>query len=155
MQEIPIWQRLLACLVYLLPWSHAIEFGGPLISIFPALRWLQFLALPLISVQTLIPLGGFVMFLLLYSLVARNPKVPYLIRFNALQAILLSIVLVVISYAFQSVLVPLMGIFLLKTLSNTIFLGCVALFGFVLVQCLRGKDADIPPLSEAVRMQLM
>ena len=41
-----------------------------------------------------------------------------------------------------------------KTLSNTVFIGILVLVLFAVVQNLRGKEADIPSLSEAVRMQL-
>ena len=41
-----------------------------------------------------------------------------------------------------------------KTLSNTVFIGILVLVLFAVVQNLRGKEADIPSISEAVRMQL-
>jgi uncharacterized membrane protein len=82
--------------------------------------------------------------------------VPYLIRFNVLQAILLDIVLVLLSLAFNILLAPLGGSlgFVVRTLQNTVFLGALLLVLFAVVQNLRGKDADIPTVSEAVRMQL-
>jgi uncharacterized membrane protein len=84
----------------------------------------------------------------------RNPQVPYFLRFNVLQAILLDIVLVVLSLAFNIVLAPLGGNFAVRTLANSVFLGVLLLVVFAVVQCVRGKEADIPSLSEAVRMQL-
>ncbi len=44
--------------------------------------------------------------------------------------------------------------FAVRTLENTIFLGTLMLVLFALVQSLRGKEAEIPTVSEAVRMQL-
>ena len=38
MQTPPIWQRLLAALAYLLPWSDAFPFGRGLFGLFPALE---------------------------------------------------------------------------------------------------------------------
>ena len=63
---------------------------------------------------------------------------------------------VLLNLAFQILLVPLGvgGDFLIRTLSNTIFLGTFLLVVFALVQCLRGREADIPTVSEAVRMQI-
>jgi len=52
------------------------------------------------------------------------------------------------------VLAPLGGNFAVRTLANTVFLGVLVLVLYAVVQCLRGKEADIPALSEAVRMQL-
>jgi hypothetical protein len=41
-----------------------------------------------------------------------------------------------------------------RTLSNTVFLGALVLVLFALIESLRGKEADIPTISDAVRMQL-
>jgi hypothetical protein len=154
MGEITAWQRLLALLAYLLPWSDGLPFGRSLYGLFPALQWLSLPALPIVLVQQAVPFGGFLLFLVLFLAVVRNQRVPYFLRFNVLQAILLDIVLVVLSLAFNLLLSPLGGNFAVRTLSNTVFLGVLVLVLFAAVQCLRGKEADIPSLSEAVRMQL-
>jgi hypothetical protein len=151
---IPIWQRLLALLAYLLPWSDGLPFGRSLTNLFPILQWLSLPALPLVLLEQAVPFGGFILFLVLFLAVVRNPQVPYFVRFNVLQAILLDIVLIVISLAFNLVLAPLGGTFAVRTLANSVFLGMLVLVAFALVQCLRGKEADLPTLSEAVRMQL-
>ena len=154
MQGPPIWQRLLAALAYLLPWSDALPFGQSLFGLFPALQWLQLPALPLVVLQGAVPFGGFVLFLVLFLAVVRNSGVPYLIRFNVLQAILVDILLILISLAFQVLLAPLGIGFILRTLGNTVFLAALVLVLFGVVQSLRGQEADVPTLSEAVRLQL-
>ena len=152
--DIPIWQRFLAVLAYLLPWSDALPFGRDLFGLFPLLQWLAVPALPLATLQQLVPFGGFVIFLVLFLAVVRNARVPYFLRFNVLQAILIDIVLVLLTLAFDTVLAPLGAGFAIRTLSNTIFLGTLLLVLFSVIQSLRGKEADIPTVSEAVRMQL-
>ena len=154
MEGPPIWQRLLAGLAYLLPLSDAVPFGKALLLQFPVLQLLALPALPVITLQQAIPFGGLVLFLALFLLVVRNSKVPYLIRFNVLQANLLDIVLVLLTLAFDTLLGPLGASFAVRTLENTIFLGTLVLVLFALVQSLRGKEAEIPTVSEAVRMQL-
>jgi uncharacterized membrane protein len=154
MQAPPIWQRLLAAAAYLLPWSDAIPFGRALFGLFPALQWLSLPALPIAMVEQAVPFGGLLLFLVLYLAVVRNGQVPYGIRFNVLQAILIDIVLVLVGLVFQVLLSPMGGGFALRTLSNTVFLGALVLVAFGIVQNLRGKDADLPTISEAVRMQL-
>lgn len=149
----PIWQRLLAAAAYLLPWSDAIPFGRSLFGLWPALQWLSAPALPVALLQQVVPFGSFVLFLVLFLAVVRNSRVPYLIRFSVLQAILLDIVLVVLSLAFQLLRLGSLG-FAGRTLANTVFLGMLVLLVFAVVQCVRGKEADVPSLSEAVRMQL-
>jgi uncharacterized membrane protein len=151
---IPFWQRLLALLPYLLPWSDALPFGRSLYSLFPVLQWLSLPALPVAVLQQAVPFGGFILFLVLFLAVVRNPQVPGYIRFNTLQAILLDIVLVVLSLAFNLVLAPLGDNIAVRTLANAVYLGVLLLVLFSLLQCLRGKEADIPALSDAVRMQL-
>jgi hypothetical protein len=154
MQGPPIWQRLLAALAYLLPWSDALPFGQSLFGLFPALQWLSLPALPLMLLQQAVPFGGFVLFLVLFLAVVRNARVPYLIRFNVLQAILIDILLILVSLVFSVLLAPLGAGFALRTLSNTVFLGALLLVAFAVVQSLRGQEAEVPSLSEAVRMQL-
>ncbi len=150
----PIWQRLLSGLAYLLPFSDALPFGRALLQQFPFLTVVALPTLPLITLQQLIPFGGLVLFLVLYLAVVRNDRVPYLIRFHVLQAILIDIVLMLLSLAFQVLLSPFTGSFAVRTLANTVFLGALVLCLFGLVQSLRGEEADIPSVSDAVRMQL-
>jgi len=154
MASIPIWQRLLAVLAYLLPWSDGVPFGRYLFPLFPPLQWLTLPALPVLMVQQMVPFGGFLLFLVLYLAVVRNQKVPYYLRFQVLQAILIDIVLVVVSLAFSVLLAPLGAGFAVRTLSNTVFLAALLVVAFGMIQSLRGQEADVPTLSEAVRMQL-
>lgn len=154
MNQIPPWQRLLAVLFYLFPWGDALPFGSALISVFPWLIWLQLPALPFLMLQQIVPFGGLVLFLVLYLAVVRNPKVPDYLRFNALQAILLDVLLSVLSIGFRVLLSPLGDSIVLRTLNNTIFICCIAVLFYALLQCSRGKEADLPTISEAVRMQL-
>jgi uncharacterized membrane protein len=148
----PLWQRLLAALGYLLPWSAALPFGQSLFHLFPILNWGVLPALPVLLLQKSVPFGGFVLFLVLFLAVARNPRVPYLIRFHVLQAILIDIVLMLVSFAFE--ILNLGGGFVGRTLANTILLGTLLLVLTGLIQSLRGQETDIPTVSEAVRMQL-
>ena len=159
MQDPPLWQRLLALLPYSLTWSDALPFGRDLFSSFPSLKALMLPAMPALLVQNLgsmggMNLGGLLLFVLLFAAVVRNPKVPYIIRFTTLQALMLDILLVVIGLVFQLLQSLLGGGLLFRTLANTVFLGTLLILLFTVVQVLRGKEADLPTLSEAVRMQL-
>jgi hypothetical protein len=159
MQDPPLWQRLLALLPYSLTWSDALPFGRDLFGGFPPLNALMLPAMPALLVQNLgsmggMNLGGLLLFFLLFLAVVRNPKVPYTIRFNTLQALMLDILLVVIGLVFQLLQSLLGGGLLFRTLANTVFLGTLLILLFTVVQVLRGKEADLPTLSEAVRMQL-
>ena len=154
MAEIPLWQRLLGLLAYLLPWSDALSFGRELYNLFPWVAYLALPATPVLLVERSIPFGGFLLFLVLFLVVVRNPNVPYYLRFNVLQAILLDILLVVLALAFNVLLSPLGNSLMIRTLNNTVFIGALVLVLYASIQCVRGKEADLPTLSEAVRMQL-
>ena len=108
----------------------------------------------MLLLQRAIPFGGFLLFLVLFLVVVRNPQVPYYLRFNVLQAILLDILLVVLSLAFNVLLSPLGNSLMIRTLNNTVFIGALVLILYAVVECSRGREPDLPSLSEAVRMQL-
>ena len=158
--EPPLWQRLVAPLMYLLPWSDAIPLGfGPdgLFLQYPVLRPLVLPALPLMQLERSIPfgLGGLLLFFVLFLAVVRNPNVPYFLRFNALQALLTDIALIVLSIGFRLLLQPIAaGSLLLGTLSSAVVVAVLAILLFSLVECLRGRDPDLPGLNQAVRVQL-
>ena len=141
-------------LAYLLPWSDALSFGRELYNLFPWISYLALPATPVLLLERSIPFGGFLLFLVLFLVVVRNPNVPYYLRFNVLQAILLDILLVVLALAFNVLLSPLGNSLMIRTLNNTVFIGALVLVLYASIQCLRGKEADLPTLSEAVRMQL-
>ena len=141
-------------LAYLLPWSDALSFGRELYNLFPWISYLALPATPVLLLERSIPFGGFLLFLVLFLVVVRNPNVPYYLRFNVLQAILLDILLVVLALAFNVLLSPLGNSLMIRTLNNTVFIGALVLVLYASIQCVRGKEADLPTLSDAVRMQL-
>ena len=155
--EIPVWQRVVAPLVYLLPWSDAIPFGGPLFQQYPWMQWFTLPVLPLALLERSVPfgLGGLLLFFVLFLAVVRNPNVPYFLRFNTLQALLTDIVIMVLGFAFGILLRPIAGgSLLLGTLSSTVVVAVLAILLFALVECWRGREPDLPGISQAVRMQL-
>ncbi len=155
--EIPVWQRVVAPLVYLLPWSDAIPFGGPLFQQYPWMQWFTLPVLPLALLERSVPfgLGGLLLFFVLFLAVVRNPNVPYFVRFNTLHALLTDIILVVLGFAFTILLQPLGGSGLfMRTLSSTVVIATLAILLFALAECLRGREPDLPGISQAVRMQL-
>ena len=155
--EIPVWQRAAAPLVYLLPWSDAIPFGGPLFQQYPWMQWFTLPVLPLALLERSVPfgLGGLLLFFVLFLAVVRNPNVPYFLRFNTLQALLTDIVIMVLGFAFGILLRPIAGgSLLVSTLSSTVVMAVLAILLFALVECWRGREPDLPGISQAVRMQL-
>ena len=152
--QIPLWQKLIGCIVYLIPLSDAMPFGGNLFSQFPILQYIILPALPIIFIERIIPFGGFILFLGLFIGVIRNQKIPYFIRFNSLQALLIDIILILLGYAFQILFTGLRGTTLIETLSSTIFIAMLSIIIFTSIECLKGQEPDLPGISEAVKIQL-
>jgi uncharacterized membrane protein len=154
--------RIYASLPYLIPLMEVIFFAGPLIKNFPILEkfppFIVLLEAASIYRTTLSGLASLVVFIVLFAFVIRNERISHFIRFNAMQALLLDIVMFLVRLVFGLVLKLLVaipnGTFALETLSSTIFLGIVAAVGYSVVQCIRGKYAEIPAISDAVYMQV-
>jgi hypothetical protein len=105
--------------------------------------------------QQIVPFGGLLLFFVLFLGVVRNPNVPFFLRFNVLQALLTDIAVMVLSFAFSILLRPIGGESLLVgTLYSTVVIAVLAILLFAIVECLRGREPDLPGLSQAVRMQL-
>ena len=79
--SIPVWQRLLGLLVYLLPLSDALPFGQSLVTQYPILGLFLLPAVPLVILEQSIrfgplALGGLLLVFVLFLGVVRNPNVP-------------------------------------------------------------------------------
>lgn len=147
--------RIFACLPYLLPLIDGLEFGGYLFRQFPILAQILIFPLqPLLWVYSSIPFAGLVIFFALYLGVVRNENISHFIRFNAMQAILLDIVLILAGLILRLLMPSLPVGFIIETLSNMIFLGILAAFGYAVVQSALGRYAEIPTISDAVHMQV-
>jgi uncharacterized membrane protein len=146
--------RIFASLPYLLPLIDGIVFGRYLFNQFPAVGVVFSPLLPLVVIYNSIPFIGLIVFFALFLLVIRNENISHFIRFNTMQAILLDIVIFLFSLVLQILMpIPSAG-FAIETLTNTLFLGIVAAVVYAVVQSLLGRYAEIPAISDAVRMQV-
>ncbi len=140
-------QRLSTLFLYILPLKSSIPFGVYLFYKYPFLKVLAYLTYPAEMIEKSLPLGGsFLLFLILFAGLVRNPKVPYFIRYNACQALLLDIALIIISYLFQ--ILPLVE------LGSVVFIFILCIFIYSITQCIYGVEPEIPFISNSVRMQI-
>lgn len=147
--------RVYASLPYLLPLLDVIPFGQVLFTQFPVLTPLLLPIAPLLAIYHGFPFASLIIFFAVFLLVVRNDNIPYFIRFNAMQAILLSIILTLCGIVLNLALAPILGGgLLMQTLYNVIFLGIIAAVVYSVVQTAMGRFAEIPTLSDAVYMQL-
>lgn len=144
--------RIWASLPYLLPLVDGLLFGMYLFRQFPALQVVFLPLAPLMALNN--GFLGLIVFFLIFLLVVRNTNINHFIRFNAMQAILLDIVLIICRVVLQILGPVFQGGLILETLMNVIFLGMLAAVGYSVVQTLRGEYAEIPTISEAVHMQV-
>ena len=97
-------------------------------------------------IEKSLPFGSFLLFIIFFLGLARNPKVPYFVRYNACQALLIDIALIIISY--------LLRIFPIVELGSIIFVFTLCIFIYSISQCIYGVEPEIPLISKSVRMQI-
>ena len=139
-------QRISSIILYTLPLKASIPLGGYLIYKYPFLEKILFITFPVAIIEGSLPFGGLLLFLILFAGLVRNPKVPYFIRYNACQALLLDIALIIIFYLLQ--------IFPLALLDSIFFIFSLSIFTFSIYQCIFGIEPEIPFISKSVRMQI-
>ena len=141
-----IFQRLSSVLLYTLPLKASIPFGYYLFYKYSFLKILLFITLPIAVIEKSLPFGSFLLFIILFAGLVRNPNIPYFIRYNACQALLIDIALIIISY--------LLRIFPIVELGSIIFVFILCIFIYSISQCIYGVEPEIPLISKSVRMQI-
>ena len=162
--SVSISDRIFGTLVYCFAVYDALFFGTFLLQQFPVFNFLLIPAIPVGLIYGLFsallgPLGrfgSFLVFILLFAAVVRNDRVSHFIRYNAMQAILIGILLALAGIIMQYVLIPALGRsgILIETLFNVLFLGGLAASYFSMIQSALGRYAEIPTISEAAYSQV-
>lgn len=146
-------ERVFACLPYLLPLIEGINFGVFLFKKFPFLALIFQPLTPLIMIYNM-SFVSLIIFFVLYLAVVRNENINHFIRFNAMQAILVDIIVILSGIVLQILVKGLPSLFVIETLYNVVFLGILATVGYAIFQSVQGRYAEIPSLSDAVYMQV-
>ena len=141
-----IFLRLSSVFLYTLPLKASIPFGYFLFYKYSFLKILLLLTFPIAIIEKSLPFGSFLLFIILFAGLVRNPNVPYYVRYNACQALLIDIALIIISY--------LLRIFPIVELGSIIFIFTLSIFIYSISQCIYGVEPEIPLISKSVRMQI-
>ena len=141
-----LFQRLSSVFLYTLPLKASIPFGYYLFYKYSFLKIIILLTLPVAIIEKSLPFGSFLLFIILFAGLARNPKVPYFVRYNASQALLIDISLIIISYVLR--------IFPIVELGSIVFILTICIFIYSISQCLFGVEPEIPLISKSARMQI-
>jgi len=115
---------------------------------------ISYLVAPMILLNSI--LGGFagiIIFFGLYFAVIRNENLSHFLRFNAMQAILIDILLILCNFAF-SIFGGLGQSLITETLANVVFLSALAACFYAMIQSGLGKYSEIPTISEAAASQV-
>ena len=154
--------KLYASLTYLLPITAVVGFGAflfiqfpPLFIVFlPVLKLNQLLSISIIDFISI----RFVAWFCVFIFVVRSYKVNHFTRFNAMQALLLDIIVALVGAVTQILEVILGQIsfypFILQIIASVTFLGITAAFVYSVFQCICGKYAEMPVISEVAYYQV-
>lgn len=155
--------RLYASLPYLLPMTAAVIFGTFLFLQFPPLA---IVFLPIFKLNQILSISiidfisiRFVTWFCVFIFVVRSYKVAHFIRFNAMQALMLDIIIALVG-AVTELFAVILGKteafgFILQIIASVTFLGITAAFLYSVFQCVFGKYADkIPVISDVAYLQV-
>jgi uncharacterized membrane protein len=151
--------RAFSALAYVMPLASALTAGQYFFRflatqappVLEVINIILFPLQPLIAIEN--SLLGLVVFILLFVFVIRNTNISRFIRFNVLQAILVSF-MISITLLVMDVLKLTGDNIVGETLSNVLFLGGMAIVVYSVAQSVLGRYAEIPTISDAVNMQM-
>ncbi|XP_057983892.1 protein TIC 20-II, chloroplastic-like [Malania oleifera] len=152
----PAADRLISAVAYTLPFFNSLHYGHHLLVRYPPLAAAFDPILPLFSLYRSIPYASFVAFFALYLGVVRNAALSRYARFNAMQAVVLDVLLVV-PLLVGRILSPGRGGFGARVMamghSGLFVLVCVC-FVYSLACCVLGRTPYLPFVADAAGRQL-
>ena len=148
-----IGDRCISGLVYLLPLLDGLRYSRFFFRDYPSLAKILIPLEPLIQTYYTLPFASIIVFFGLYYGVVNNYNLNRYTRYNAMQAILLDLLLI-IPNLLESLLFrgPKVGIYV--TFSNTIWLYVFASVIYGVSSCLAGEKPRIPGVADAADRQV-
>ncbi|XP_071703133.1 protein TIC 20-II, chloroplastic [Rutidosis leptorrhynchoides] len=152
----PVTDRLISAAAYFFPFFNGLQYGRYLFAQYPkTLGLILEPFLPLLSVYRSVPYASYLAFLLLYIGVVRNTNVSRYARFNAMQAVVLD-VLLVLPLLVQRIFNPGphgIGGKLVMLSHNVIFVFVVVCFVYSFGFSVMGRTPKLPIVGEAAGRQ--
>lgn len=152
----PATDRLISAAAYTLPFFNSLQYGRFLFLKYPSLSYLFDPVLPLLSLYKSVPYASFVAFFALYLGVVRNPSFSHYVRFNAMQAVTLD-VLLVLPLLLQRILSPGRAGLAYRVMvwgHNAVFVFSAACFLYSLASSILGRTPYLPFVAGAAGRQL-
>jgi len=158
--HIAIPTRLICILPYFLPLLESCEhFAGRVIPDYPfkIIRLYRHILKPMVKFYTENRFVNFISFLTLYFLLVSSKSplpVSDFLRFNTLQALLIFLITTILGVTFKALPMEFRLALYGGMVCNMFFLFIFYTISYSLIKALAGKYADIPVISEAVRIQI-
>ncbi|XP_044500557.1 protein TIC 20-II, chloroplastic [Mangifera indica] len=152
----PAPERLISAVAYTLPFFNSLQYGRYLFMQYPQLGLLFDPFLPLLGLYRAVPYASFVAFFALYLGVVRNPSFSRYVRFNAMQAVTLDVLLVVpllLTRIFNPGRAGI-GFKLMVWGHNAVFVFSCFCFVYGLICSMLGKTPYLPFVAGAAGRQL-
>ncbi|KAH7670892.1 hypothetical protein IHE45_10G058400 [Dioscorea alata] len=153
---VPATDRLISAASYALPFFNSLHYGRFLFTRLPILATALNPILPLIAAYRSIPYAAFVVFFALYLGVVRNTQLSRYVRFNAMQAVVLDVLLALPSLIQRVFGVPTRGVGfqVLEIGYSSLFVFTAVCFVYGLISCVLGKTPYLPFVAAAADRQL-
>lgn len=154
---VPIPDRIVALLPYLVPLLDGLRYSRFFFSQFPQAIVLLTPLQPIASMYFRIPFAGLISFFAIYMGMAENRSLSRFVRFNAMQAIILDICLVLpgmIEYVLSPGRLAGAGFELYKMCYNSVWLFVLFAFALAAIGCLSGQTYKLPFIGDAADMRL-
>ena len=154
---VPIPDRIVALLPYLVPLLDGLRYSRFFFSQFPQAIVLLTPLQPIASMYFRIPFAGLISFFAIYMGMAENRSLSRFVRFNAMQAIILDICLVLpgmIEYVLSPGRLAGAGFELYKMCYNSVWLFVLFAFALAAIGCLSGQTCKLPFIGDAADMRL-
>ncbi len=152
-----IGERILAAIPFLLPFLDAFSYGRFLFFQFPMVARAVAPMAPLLALYHTVPFAALICFFGLYIGVVNNMQLPRFVRFSAMQAVLLDILLVLPRLLEQLVSPPTtMGPALQAYIAaqNAIWVAVAGCVVYGVASALLGRESRIPFIADAAEQQV-
>lgn len=154
---VPVPDRLIALLPYLVPLLDGLRYSRFFFQQFPQAVFLLQPLQPLAGAYYRIPFAGVISFFAIYMGLAENKQMSRFVRFNAMQAIIVDVCLVLpgmIEYAFSPGRLGGVAMEMYKLCYNCVWVVVLASFCLAAVGCLGGQMFKLPFVGDAADMRI-
>ncbi|KAK7340384.1 hypothetical protein VNO77_21086 [Canavalia gladiata] len=152
----PATERLISIAAYTLPFFNSLQYGRYLLAQYPNFAVLFDPIVPFLAFYRSIPYSSFVAFFALYLGIVRNPNLPQYVRFNAMQAVTLD-VLLVLPLLLQRIFSPGragIGFRIMLWSHNAVFIFTLLCFLYSVSSCVLGRTPYLPFVADAASRQI-